>query len=197
MKGYSLRRMRKEYGGVLRLLLMGFSALMLSSALSGAVLKACHAGEKTIVTAALLSLIAAALCLGAYLIVSDEKRLLRKTAYGRALARLGDAEALMREIDREAGTSCEEYGSFALLHSWLMVYYPDRSPIDPYRVCCRPIPRKAVRFIGVVRQDGQRGAEERTVRISCEMGQFDFPFRQTRDLDALRRWMEKREPDDI
>ena len=101
-------------------------------------------------------------CMGLYLFATDEKRLLRKTKYGRMLIHRGmktnasslwtDAEktarTLMDEIDREAKNMLFECGCFALTENWIILYERPRvSAFLKGALFAYPISRQAIQRI--------------------------------------------------
>ena len=189
MKDFSAREMRREYRGVFRLLMSVFTALMLCCAVLGAILAAKGASENVLLIATGL-MVALALCvLGLYLIISDPKRLLQKTPYGQALARLGDPVKMMDEIDRDAEKRCEPYGNFTLLNRWLILYLPDGWRFEPKRPCARPLKRESIRVVHVLPPENPYDPQEFRVSLLCGSEQYEFPCFQRQDLDALRAWI--------
>ena len=123
MKSYSITRMRKECQGTYRLFLVIAVIFGIESAFFGAMWKVMdHAetGDALLLICVFLGL--SLFLMGGYFVVSDPKWMRKHTLYGKTLAKLGDAETLMREIDREAEAMLYECHSFALLKQWLVVY---------------------------------------------------------------------------
>ena len=196
MKGFSLRQMRKEYGGALRLCVGVMVSLWLAGACFGALFSAMHTEFPTAL-AALGVLLAASLGnLGVYLILSDEKRLIRKTPYGWALATLGDPKEIMEKIDQDALRRCEYHGSFTLLQNWLILQVPFGWRFEPRRVCALPIPRSSIQSIKVLGERNTGDPEERRLRLISSRDTYEFFSFQQQDVDDLRRWMEEGERPD-
>ena len=185
--------MRREYGGILRAVLGGFVAFMLSGTAMGAILIVKKADSRSVLTALGILLFVLLFFLALYLIVSDEKRLVRSTPYGQALERLGDPRGCMAAIDQSARERFEEHGSFVLTKDWLIVRYARGWRLDPRRVCAQPIPRAAVKTIRVSSGDRPRDPQERRVIVAWAGGCQAFSCFQQQDLEALKNWMAERE----
>lgn len=189
MKDFSVREMRREYRGVFRLLLGVFTVLMLCCAMLGAILTAKGAAEKTLLIASggmgALTLV----FLGVYLILSDPKRLMKKTPYGQALIRLGDPEKLMARIDEDARKRYEPHGSFTLLGRYLILYLPNGWYYEPKRLCACPLPRDGIGAVHALPPDNPYDPQEFRVCLTCTDAQYVIRCYQKQDLDALRAWI--------
>jgi len=195
MKDFSVRQMRSEYRGVLRLIVGAFVSVLLAASLMGALLAARHAESAVMLTSGALLLVLCLAALGAYLILSDEKHLIRRTPFGQALTRLGDARSVMREIDQSAMQRCERRGAYALLKDWLIIYRLDGWRMDRRRVCACPVPRGSIRAILVLPERNPDDPQERRVLVTGDNGvQYSFSCFQQQDVDALRNWMRGEEP---
>lgn len=189
MKDFSAREMRREYRGVFRLLLGIFTVLMLCCAMLGAVLTAKGASESILLIASGIMIALTLGMLGLYLIISDPRRLLGKTPYGQALARLGDAKEMMEAIDRDAEKRCEPHGRFTLLAQWLILYQPHGWYFEPKRQCALPIARQSIDAVHALPPDNPYDPQEFRVCLSCGEEQYVFRCYQKQDLDALRAWI--------
>ena len=176
MPDYSRRQMRAEYAEELTffrtLLAAGFAlTVILFWLLYGG--KAQPQAQDALRFAA-LPVGTAALALGGYFVVSSNEWLLRRTPYGRAILALGDAGALLEQIDREA--LCGDFtGNTALLEHWLILYMPCPGRRRA-RLCARPVPAadiRAVRFSrdseGSVWMTVETGANSARVRLSDQL----------------------------
>ena len=187
MAGYSLRQMRREYRAVIRLPVMGLVALLLSSALLGAwgaTVRDDLSQSRRVLFAVAAALCLGLLCAGLYLVFSDEKWLLRHTAYGRTLARLGDAKGLIRQIDDEA-LRADYDRSFALFGHWLVLYLPHRTRLEPRGFQALPVPRGDVRGMAV--RPIKDGEYEMTVLT--RQGDYTLALWDRQELEAMRRWI--------
>lgn len=191
MKNFSLRQMRREYRGLLRNCTGTAVIWLMSMAVFGAVMAVRDAEtEKLLMLAGADGAILLAL-LGAYLILSDVKWLLKKTPYGQTLYTLGNPEEIMAEIDRDAEAFFEHHGSFILLRNWLVLILPNGWNLEPYRMCAYPIRQKEITEIRLLSDTDAEDPEKRHIQITCAEGTEDFYVYQQQDLDALREWMEK------
>lgn len=191
MKDFCLRRMRKEYQGMLRTCTGTAVVLLLCFALLGAVSIALHVPTEQLLLLLGIGLVVLMMCFGAYLILSDPKWLLKKTPFGRALCALGEPGALMAEIDQAAEAFFEHHGSFILLRGWLVLLLPDGWAMEPYRLGGCPIRRGSVREILLLPDSDPNDPQERHVRFVWTEGTEQFYVYQQQDLDALRGWMEE------
>ena len=195
MERFSMRCMRRESARVLRLPLICFVASMLCSAFLGAVLKSKHAASSWLTAGICIPGVFALLCLGTYLIVSDEKRLIRTTVYGKMLTALGNPEQLMQAIDAEARVRCERYSRFTLLNTWLIVMEWEGKQPSPQsgKVCFRPIPRSSIRSVYRLPSDLPERSNVRRLMIECENAAYTVPCYYEQEVDALRDWMKEHE----
>lgn len=191
MKQFCLRQMRREYRGMLRTCVGTAIVFMLCFALLGAISAVKHVEMKFVLILIGIDLFIALISLGAYLILSDPKWLLKKTPFGRALYTLGDPAAVMADIDRAAEDFYEHHGSFILLRGWLILLLPDGWQMEPYRMSGYPIQRGEIQEIRLLPDTSPADPEERHVRLTCSAGTEDFYLYQQQDLDALRVWMEE------
>ena len=191
MKNFSLRQMRREY----RVVLHSFTSMavvwLLLMAVFGAIMAAQHVEEKMLLMMAGINIAVVLALLGAYLVFSDAKWLLKKTPYGQALYSLGDPRQVMAEIDRDAEALCEHHGSFILLRNWLVLILPNVWNLEPYRMCAYPIRQRDITEIRLLSETNPDDPEERHIQLTCSEGIRDFYIYQQQDLDALRQWMEQ------
>ena len=191
MKSFSLRQMKREYRGLLRSLTGTAVLWLLITAIFGAIMAVRHVEEKVLLLTVGANVAVMLLLLGAYLVLSDTKWLLKKTPFGQALYSLGDPEKIMAEIDRDAEALCEHHGSFILLRNWLVLILPNGWKLEPYRMCAYPIRQGEIMEIRLLSENNPNDPEERHVQITCTEGTEDFFIYQQQDLDALREWMER------
>ena len=131
---------------------------------------------------------------GLHLVLTDEKRLLRKTPFGQWLSALGKPEEIMRKIDASAEKRYDRFISFALLSDWLIIYYPCGWKYDLKRVCALPIPREAIRAAEALPEYSAQEPEKKRVRLMCEDGgKNEFSLYRQQEWDALREWLKEQE----
>ena len=193
MKDFSIRQMRCEYRGVLRACTQGAAAVLLCGAVFGAFSLTRHLESRYVLAGVGIAGFFALLFLAAYLICSDEKRLLKKTPYGRALAQRGEPWAVMRDIDRDAEAFLEEHGSYVLMTNWLILKKFDGCRFDPFRVSAYPIPKGEIRAIRQSPVQNPHDPQQRYVQIFCQSETHSISVFQQRDLDALLLWMDSKE----
>ena len=191
MKNFSLRQMKREYRGVLRSCTGMAVVWLLIMAVFGAIMAAQHVDAKKLTLLAGVNVAIVLALLGAYLVFSDTKWLLKKTPYGQALYSLGDPEKIMAEIDRDAEALCEHHGSFILLRNWLVLILPHGWNLEPYRMCAYPIRQREITKIRLLSETNPNDPEERHIQLTCAEETQDFYVYQQQDLDALREWMER------
>ena len=191
MKSFSLRQMRREYRGVLRSCAGTAVVWLLVMAVFGAIMAARHVEAKKLMLLAGMNIAIVLALLGAYLIFSDAKWLMKRTPFGKALYSLGDPEKIMAEIDRGAEALCEHHGSFILLRGWLVLILPNGWNLEPYRMCAYPIRQREITEIRLLSETNANDPEERHIRLTCAEGAQDFYVYQQQDMDALREWMER------
>lgn len=191
MKNFSLRQMKREYRGLLRSCTGMAVVWLLIMAVFGAIMAAQHVEAKKLTLLAGVNVAIMLALLGAYLIFSDTKWLLKKTPYGQALYSLGDPEEIMAEIDRDAEALCEHHGSFILLRNWLVLILPNGWSLEPYRMCAYPIRQREITEIRLLSEINPNDPEERHIQLTCAEGIQDFFVYQQQDLDALREWLER------
>ena len=124
MDRFCIRQMRKEYRGVIKACCASAVVLLLAGACLGAVAQARHADSRALILLLGVQLFIVISLLGMYLILSDEKRLIRQTPFGRSLQRLGDPERLIADIDKSARKGLERHGAYTLTQDWLILEYP-------------------------------------------------------------------------
>lgn len=195
MKRFSLRAMRMEAMPVLRLPLLIFVADMLFASFFGALLAARHAVSSSFPLALGIPGVISLLCLGSYLMLSDEKRLLRTTVFGKCLVAMGDPQAIMKEIDEEALEKCDGYSRFVLLKTWLILLEPEGAGAPPFSkaVHFRPIPRASIQLIIDEPFSASGDSCLKRLTIQCRQGVYSLPCFDQRDLDALRSWIKEQE----
>lgn len=191
MGGFSMRCMRREYQGVLRLPRTLAVVSLLVCAFYGAV---ALVNEEARDIGILVTLTGLAICLGfvgVYFVLSDEKWLLRHTEFGRALALLGDAQQLRRQIDEEARAAVYGGDHFSLLKHWLILALPRADRLNPYGVCFRPVPKMAIAHIYLEAEPEEPG--EFKIKIICHAAEYEIFVWETKDIAALRAWMDVQE----
>lgn len=194
MKGFCVRQMRREYRGALRLCVMTTVCVLLLFAFLGVGLHVKQAAEKYRLLLIGLNPAAMLAFFGVYLILTDEKNLLRKTPFGQALRALGEPREVMRRIDESAGKRWEDYGSFTLLDGWLILYYADGWKYERQRTCALPISRNNIRGAEILSEYDPNDPERRAVRLILGDGTSrDFSVYQQRNLQILREWLGEQE----
>ena len=190
MKDFSLKEMQREYRGVLRVTAWAFSAVLITASLAGAILISRGADRQVILTAAMLLGI---VCLGAagwFLVLTDRRRLMQKTPFGQAAARMGDTEEILRQIDASAEALFDDRGAFILTEDWLLIRYLSPCRLDPQRVCMAMAKRSSLR--AVLTQPEKTGEERILVTVlTVDGGSREFFCYNRQDLDALAAWMRK------
>ena len=185
MKDYSVRRMRAEFRVTYRLLAgVGIAFLVLSSVFGALTLVLHEEGPLPLVVPGVF-FATAMLCLGAYLRVTDPGWLVRHSCYGKALSALGEAEALMEQLDREALHMDYEAAMFALMPHWLVLYDPS---IRTGGVESLPIPRHQVQRLAFERDTNEENSRF-AVRVDLSSGvRFLVYAWGQADIEALRQW---------
>ena len=183
--------MKREYRGVLRSCTGMAVVWLLIMAVFGAIMAARHVDAKKLTLLAGVNVAIVLALLGAYLVFSDTKWLLKKTPYGQALYSLGDPEKIMAEIDRDAEAFYEHHGSFILLRNWLVLILPGGWNLEPYRMRAYPIRQRDITEIRLLSEVNPNDPEERHIQLACAEGVQDFYVYQQQDMDALRAWMEQ------
>ncbi len=210
MKTYSIMLMRRERIPTLSLIVLCAGICLTFAAYYGALWMV---GKE-------ISLILTGVCfllfmffVGLYFLATDEKRLLRKTLYGRALmqyamkngpfAQQKDAEkaamALMNAIDREAQSMLYECSGFALMEQWIILYgKPPVSSIFKGALTAHLVPREAIRRI-TWKAAGKEENSGFQVRIWVEGN--PEPHRiltyEQASIQALRQWGASQEKQDL
>ena len=192
MKDFSAKEMRREYRGVLRVTAWTFSAVLVAASLAGAILISTGADRKDVVTAAWLLGIG---CLGAagwFLVLTDRRRLIRKTPFGQDAARIGETEEVLDQIDESADAFCDDRGAFVLTRDFLLIRYLSPCRLDPQRVCMAPLPKRAIRAVLTQPENDREEPEKRLVTVLTEDGRSrEFRCFSHQDLDALAAWVRK------
>ncbi len=190
MKSYSVTRMRKECQGTFCLFLVTAVIFGLESAIFGAMWKVMDYAETEDTLLLICGFLGLSLfLLGGYFVVSDPKWMRKHTLYGKTLAGLGDAETLMREIDREAEAMLYECHSFALLKHWLVLYEnASRRTWGFAHIESRPVP-----IYHLVRIAWSRDQKVENVgywvQIETSQGQdYEMFVWEQADIEALRAW---------
>ena len=145
MPDFSRRQMRKEYAGewkLIRVFLLSFLALAVILFWIMYIRKADHT-PWDVWFFVCLPLAVGVFVLGLSMVLGSEKRLLRRTPYGKALTALGDARRVMAMIDEEAREAAF-LSHAALMRHWLILLYPAPTKGDPRRVCARPLPVREI-----------------------------------------------------
>lgn len=189
MTGYSERQMRREYRAVLRFPAVCAVLTLLAAAVFGAWGVASGDGgkwhEALMVCGVALCLCLA--CLGAYLLLSDKKWLLRHTLFGRALQAFdGGAAKLAPQLDDEARRRMRYEGNhFDLTENWLILYQRRPIRLDPRRVCAYPIPKEDVQGVSLRQNQGR----EKALTLRTRRGQFSFSVWDQKEYVAILAWI--------
>lgn len=186
MEGYSLKCMRREYWGVLRVPRICAVIFLLIGAFYGAVAVVNEQARDVGILVVLTALAICLGCLGAYFVISDEKWLLFHTNLGKSLAALGDARRLMNQIDEEARTAFYSSDHFVLLRHWLILVLPQACPTDPYRIFFRPVPKKAISHISLEAVPEEEGLF--CLKVTDSTREYSVYTWESQDVDALRTW---------
>lgn len=189
MRDFSVRQMRREYGGVLKNCLACAVLWLLGGASTGAMAVARHADEKSLLLITGVCLVPPLLCLGLYLIFSDFKWLVKKTPFGQALKTLGDPKGVSEEIDQSALNQYVDCGGFILLKSFLIVKYVSGWRLDPRRVCARPFRKAGIQAAHLIPDQNKDDPEKRHIQISVKGEPYDFYCWQQQDWEALKEWL--------
>ena len=194
MKQFCVREMRREYVGVTRLYVASTVIFLLLFAFLGIGMHIRQAEMRFRLLLIGLNGFTALAVLGLHLVLTDEKRLIRKTPFGQALSALGDPEEIARRIDANAEKRYERFLSFALLHDWLIIYYASGWKYDAKRVCALPIPREAIRAAEILPEYSPRDTERIRARIIYGEGvNHEFYLYRRQEWDALRAWIKEQE----
>lgn len=198
MKSYSIARMRRECQTLFRRLLTQAVLNLVTAAVFGAmyrVLDIENTKAALIMTGVFVAL--SILLLGIYLVLSDSKWLLKHTEYGRRLERLGNAQTVMEEIDREALRMEYEGAQFALMEHWLVLYqWSARAVGSPGTVKSYPIPKQQVKRIAWARDTDQENGRY-LVRVETEDGMYEIIAWEQADIQALSQWGALQETRDV
>lgn len=194
MDRFCIRQMRKEYRGVVLACCVSAVALLLLSAILGAIVRSKHPESRAFVMLLGVQAFIAAAMAGLYLILTDGKRLIRQTPFGQALIRMGDAEQLIRDIDQSARKRMERHGAFTLLQDWLILEYACPWRWEQKRTVARPVRRDQVLGVRTVSGKNPRDPEERRLQIILsDETVFDLYLYQQQDMTALMSWLGERE----
>lgn len=184
MRDFSLRQMRREYAReskrIKTLLLSAFAAAVIFFWIVYI-----QKGEHTAADVWLFAWLPVAVCglvAGLFLVLTGESWLLRRTPYGRALSRLGDAREIARRIDKEA-EKAEPHDALLLLEHYLILFVPYRPRKGAAFLAARPYP--ADRIDRVVFSRSGRDAINLTVYALGEAEQVTL-----RDLEQMRAAVE-------
>lgn len=189
MEGFSIKCMRREYQGVLRLPRACAVIFLLVCIFYGAVALVDDQARDIAVLIVLTGLAICLGCVGVYFVISDKKWLLGHTCFGNALSSLGDAHALSSQIDEEERTAFYSGDHFSLLGHWLILALPRAARLDPYRICFQPVPKAAITNIRLEEEE----PGEFKLKIACTAGKYEISVWETKDIAALRAWMDIRE----
>ncbi|MBR1585908.1 MAG: hypothetical protein IJ662_10235 [Clostridia bacterium] len=189
MRGYSVRRMRLERRAWLLTFRFTITLFLIAAALCGAAAIHADAGyrkqDETLISALFLAL--ALFSAGLYFLLTDEKQLLRRTRYGKALALWGDAKQLAQMIDRQAVGADAYEGRFLLLSDWIVLY---QGGTGGRPVVSLPIPRQGIQTLNVGPGTLSTGGE---LSIVTRHGDhFTQYLDDPRDILALAAWNRKR-----
>lgn len=190
-EGFCIRQMRREYRGALKSCWGTAVLLLLISAFFGAVLMSKHVEKRSVLLFLGIFFVLIAALFALYLILSDEKRLIRQTPFGQELLALGEPEKIMSEIDQSARAFYEPHGKFTLLKDWMIVEYPCWWRWEPYRQCARPIPRQAIKGIRFLNDENPDDPEERHIQVLTDHDPVDLYLFQEQDAEALKAWMKE------
>ena len=190
MTGFCVREMRREYRGMTRLYTGTAMLLLLVFACLSAVMRARDADPRLRLLLIGLDIVVLLGLLGVHLILTDEKNLILKTPFGKAVRALGDPKELMRRIDESAVRRFDPYASFALLDEWLIVYHRNGWKYEPKRVCARPVARTDIRGAEMLPSSQALGSIRLTLTDGAALELYDLP---RQDWAALRDWLKKQE----
>ncbi|MBR5109378.1 MAG: hypothetical protein IK099_04215 [Clostridia bacterium] len=194
MKRFCVREMRREYIGVTRLYVASTVIFLLLFAFMGVGMYVRQTDMRFRILLMGLDLFTVFAFFGLHLVLTDEKRLLRKTPFGQSVSALGNPEETMHEIDGSAEKRCERFISFALLNDWLIIYYMNGWKYDAKRVCALPIPRGAIRRADILPEYSAQDPERKSVRLLCEDGGTrGFYLYRQQEWDALHIWLKEQE----
>ncbi|MBR3018552.1 MAG: hypothetical protein IKH57_15985 [Clostridia bacterium] len=194
MKTFCVREMRREYVGVTRLYTASTVIFLLFFAFLGIGMHVRQTDMRYRILLIGLVFFTVLEFLGLHLILTDEKRLLRKTPFGLSLSRLGKPEEIMQQIDGSAEKRYDRFISFALMKDWLMIYYACGWKYDAKRVCALPIPLQAIQRAEILPEYSAQDPERKSVRLICEDGRnYEFYLYRQQEWDALREWLKEQE----
>lgn len=189
--GYSRRLMQRECEGELRLIRTALLSLFIAAI---AVIWIAYAGRKEptprdILLFAGLPVAAGGVLWGLYLTLTRDEWLIRHSRYGQALKALGDAPALIKQIDEEAKTG-RHIPHGALLHSFLILYLIDTASRRPGKAYALPIPAKNIRRLALSR-DAEKGvwiAPMDDIQAFCRVR-----VEEAEEWEEILRWCEAQE----
>ena len=189
MKNYAILRMRTECRAYYRLILGESVVLLVTAALCGALWKALdHGSAAPLIMSGVLAALSAIL-LGAYLVISDPKWMLRHTCFGKTLSRYGEIEKLISEINRDAENMDYECSGFALMRRWMVIY--QSAPLKTWgmaQICSCPIPKAYIQRISWEKETEEENAGY-YVYVTAENGmQYSLFVWEQADIQALQAW---------
>lgn len=190
MKRYSVTRMRKECQTIYRMMLAEAVFSLVFSALCGALWKVLDDGEtKAPLFFTGVFLVLSLFLLGMYFVVSDEKWMIKHTVYGKTLLKLGDAETLIQDIDREAEAMDYECTAFAIMPHWLVLYQPSSlRKWGEVQIQSRPIPASSIVRIGWDRETQEENAGFFVHITTADGAVWRTLAWENADIEALQRW---------
>ena len=151
MPDFSRREMRREYGRVLSLFRSAALVVMAFTIVLCWVMYITKAGSMMLTV--LVPLAMALLFVGASMVIYSDSWLICHTPYGQALTALGNAAALMTEIDSQARDADPGSVHALALETWLILFV-DRGK---NRAAAAPIPVSSIHHIEFVPDAQQKG----------------------------------------
>ena len=122
--------------------------------------------------------------------LTDRRRLIRKTPFGQDAARIGDTEKVLDQIDESAAAFFDDRGAFVLTRDFLLIRYLSPCRLDPQRVCMTALPRSAIRAVLTQPENDREEPEKRLVTVLTDDGcSREFYCYLHQDLDALAAWV--------
>ena len=190
MKSYAIMRMRTECRVFYRLLVGESVVLLTTAAICGALWKAIDreaSAEPLIMAGVLVAL--SVLLLGAYLVISDPKWMLRHTCFGKTLSQYGDSKALMAEIDQDAEKMDYECSGFALMRRWMVIYQcAPPSTFGAAQIRSFPIPKANIRRISWEKQSDEENAGFIVYVSAVDGTEYSVFIWEQADIRAIQAW---------
>ena len=193
MRNFSIRQMRREIFGAVRIFLWAFTALMIAAgAFGAAAIAALHWDESKILLLSGVMLCMALGALGFYYVFTDEKRLIRSTIYGRFVRQLGEPKEIMRIIDENAMKSFDSHETFALTPDFLIIYVAMPWKYEKNRSCALPLPKEGIEEMILLPAD-PAGKDCKRIGVLCRGAQYTLTGLEDEDIASLRAWIGERE----